>query len=99
MDNYKFGDSTDFLAQEVQYHHQYKRIYLLKKEENTSENQSFRRKCNLFVFEFAELKVIAGQKPILASFLLEQYKNYYADLEGDVDVLQSYIIKNFSLFI
>ena len=73
---YKFGDDPDFVAQEGQYHHQCKRIYLHQKEENTSENQYSRRKCNLFILEFVESKVIAGQKSILASLLLEHYKNY-----------------------
>ena len=54
--------------------------------------KSYRRKCNLFILEFVGSKVIAGQKPILASFLLEHYKNYYADLGGDTDNLQSYTI-------
>ena len=74
--NYKFGDGPDFVAQEVQYRYQCKRIYLHQKEENTSENQSYRRKCYLFISEFVESKVIPGQKPILASLLLEHYKNY-----------------------
>ena len=97
--NYKFGDGLDFVAQEVQYHHQFKKIYLHQKEENTSGNQSYRRKCNLFILEFVESKVRAGQKPILASFLLEHYKNYYADLGGDTDDLQSYTIQNLCLYI
>ena len=58
--NYKFGDGPDFVAQEVQYHHRCKRIYLHQKEENTSENQSYRRKGNLFILEFVESKVTAG---------------------------------------
>ena len=74
LGNYKFGDGPDFVAQEIQYHHQCKRIYLHQKEEITSENQSYRRKCILFILEFVESKVIPGEKPILASFLLERYK-------------------------
>ena len=38
--NYKFGDAPDFVDEEVQYHHQCKRIYLHQKEESTSKNQS-----------------------------------------------------------
>ena len=97
--NYKFGDAPDFVDEEVQYHHQCKRIYLHQKEENTSKNQSYRIKYNLFILEFVESKVIAGQKPILASLLLEHYKNYYADLGADIDNLQSYTIQNLSLYI
>ena len=32
LGNYKFGDGTDFVAQEVQYSHQCKRIYCIKKK-------------------------------------------------------------------
>ena len=87
---YKFGDGPDFVAQEVLYHHQCKRIYLHQKEESTNKNRSYRRKCNLFILEFVKSKVIAWQKPILASFLLEHYKNYRVDLGGDIDDLKSY---------
>ena len=48
--NYK-DSGPDSVGQEVQYHHQCKRIFLHQKEENTSENQSYKIKCNLFLLE------------------------------------------------
>ena len=51
---------------------------------NASKNlaklkNSYRGKCNLFIIEFAESKVIAEQKPILASFLddLQSYDKLF----------------------
>ena len=69
------------------------------KRKKTLEKPILQNKIQLFILEFVESKVIAGQKPILASLLLEHYKNYYADLGADIDDLQSYTIQNLSLYI
>ena len=42
--NYKSGDHADLVAQEVQYHHQSKRIHQHGKEEIESEKHSYRIK-------------------------------------------------------
>ena len=75
VENYESGDSPDFVAQKIQYHHHCKRMHLIKRKKTLAKTNLTEKKCNLSILEFLEPKVMAVQKPILASFLLEHYKS------------------------
>ena len=72
--NYNFGEGPDFVAKEVHYHHECKRNYLHKKDKSSNIKDSALEKLVSYVSN----KIIVENKPELASFLLDLYKQDYA---------------------
>ena len=88
--NYNFGEGPDFVAKEVHYHRECKRNYLHKKDKSRNIKDSALKK----LVSYVRNKIIAKNKPELASFLLDLYKQYYAAEIGNENDLAAYNVQN-----
>ena len=68
--NYNFREGPDFVAKEVYYHHECKRNYLLKKGKSSNIKDSALKR----LLSYVRNKIIAENKPAVASFLLDLYR-------------------------
>ena len=98
---YEFGEGLEFVAIEVQYHHECKIEYLNKSRERKKEiAKSIESKAksvaiNEFV-RYINTSIIAGNKPEFLSTIFERYKqNYLAQASGSKDV-EPYSVQSFA---
>ena len=88
--NYNFGEGSDSVAKEVHYQHECKNNYLHEEDKSSNTKDSALAR----LLSYIRNKIIAENKPALASFLLDPYKNYYAAKGGNEIDLAAYSIKN-----
>ena len=88
--NYNFGERPDFVAKEVHYHYECKRNYPHKKDKSSNIKDSALER----LLSYVRNKIIAENKPELATFLLDLYKQYYAAEGGNENDLVAYNAQN-----
>ena len=88
--NYNFGDRPDFVAKEVHYRHESKRNYLHKKAKSINIKESTLESF----LSYVRKKTIAENKPELACFLIDLYKQYYGTEGGNEINLAAYNVQN-----
>ena len=88
--NYNFREGPNFVAKEVHYHHECSRNCLHKKDKSSNIKESALEK----LVSYARNKIIAENKPELASFLLDLYKQHYATEGGNENDLAAYNVQN-----
>ena len=88
--NDSFGEGSNFVAKQVHDHHECKRNYLYKKNKSSYIKDSALER----LLSYVRNKIIAENKPELASFLLDLYKQCYAAEGGNENDLAVYNFQN-----